>query len=177
MDNIINSKIPSASVFILSAIVSIYVSNSTLWICLNCILPACMHVITTMDELAAEDSVYSTGIRAYNISKKLDCFVFNIMSMCYLFAWYSWYMIPICILYNSACESANSIGTCTSLSIGIAILRNASKVWIAFPLAYIGLTKYEDRKTFNIVSHDYKRLTWELHMIIATLLIFASYNM
>jgi hypothetical protein len=177
MDNIINSKIPSASVFILSAIVSMYVSNSTMWICLNCILPAVMHVITTMDELAAEDSVHSTGIRAYNISAKLDYFVFNLMSMCYSFTWYSWYMIPICILYNSACESANSIGTCTSLSIGIAVLRKASKVWIAFPLAYIGCTKYEDRKKFNILPHEYKRLTWELYTIIATLLILASYNM
>lgn len=176
MDYIIYSNVPSASVFILSAIVSVYVSDSLVWICLNGLLPTFSYLISRLDSLLAEDNIYNTGITISNISAKIDCWIVNAFSMCYTLTWYSWYIIPICIAYNTVCEVTDSTNICTSVSLGYAVLKLSYKVWIAIPMTYLGWTKYEERKTVLIDSHEHKRLTWELHSIVAALLIFASYS-
>ena len=175
MDYIIYSKVPSASIFVLSAIVSVNVSDSLVWVCLNCLLPAFSYALSRLDSMLAEDNIYTTGITISNISMKMDCWVVNMFSMCYTLAWYGWLLIPICIAYNTMCESTNSTGTCTTVSIGFAVLKLSYRIWIAIPWSYLGWSKYQERKTVSIDSYEHKRLTWELHLIVAALLIFASY--
>lgn len=176
MHYIIYSNVPSASVFVLSAIVSVYVSDSLVWIYLNCLLPAFSYLINRLDSMLAEDNIYNHGITISNNSMKMDCWIVSVFSMCYSLAWYSWYLIPICIAYNTVCEATNNAGTCTTVSMGYAVLKLSYKIWIAIPMTYLGWTKYEERKTVEVDSPEHKRLTWELHSIIAALLIFASYS-
>ena len=176
MDYIIYSNVPSASVFILSAIVSVYISDSLVWICLNCLLPAFSYLISRLDSILAEDNIYNDSITISNISAKMDCWIVSVFSMCYNLASYSWYLIPICIAHNTVCEATNNAGICATVSLGYTVLKMSYKVWIAIPMTYLGWTKYEERKTVALDSHEHKRLTWELHTIIAALLIFASYS-
>ena len=176
MDYIIYSNVPSASVFVLSAIVSVYVSDNLVWIYLNCLLPAFSYLINRLDSMLAEDNIYNHGITISNISMKMDCWIVSVFSMCYTLTWYSWYLIPICIAYGALCETTDKTNVCATFSLGYAVLKLSYKIWIAIPMTYLGWTKYEERKTVALDSHEHQRLTWELHSIIAALLIFASYS-
>ena len=169
LEYIIYSRVPSATIFILSAIVSIHVSDSLVWMCINCILPIFSY---TLDSLLAEDNDY---IDISNISTKLNCWNINLFSLCYCFGLNSWRLIPMHFIYNHLCDNVNKNDICTKVSLGLAVLKLSYKIWIATPLAYLGWTKYEERKTVAIDSYEYKKLTWEIYAFATAILIFASY--
>jgi hypothetical protein len=175
MEYIINSKVPPESLFILSAIVSARVSDSIVWICLNGVLPVFSYALSSLDSLLAEDNIYSTNTAISTIPVKLNCWCINVFSLCYSLPAYGWYLIPVCVLYNTLCDSTNNTGVCTKVSLGLAVLKLSYKTWIVIPLTYNVWKKYEERKKVNVESYEYKSLTWELHAIVAALLIFASY--
>ena len=177
MDYLVNSTVCPATLLYISAITSIYVSSSSVWVTLNCILPiitCCTYAIPESLDVSYLGEYELPGV--YQIATTLEHWLIFTVSICFTHQTYGWTIIPISIGIFSVFHIHLYTELLKDAVFTVAVFKLIRKSLIVLPIALIAATSYNTRKPHSTGSYYYRLYSWQWYMCVTAILCIASFS-